>query len=412
MVTIAFAMSALIAAALGGCASAQDGAPAGDSPASDPGITDTKVTIGSSTPLSGPVALPGSQALAGLTAYFGAVNDDGGVKFGDGKTRTVEIKSYDDAWDPAKAVSNFRQMAAEGVFADVGSLGSGNNIATMPLANELKLPNIFVQATNDKVSANQKENPWVIGFVPTQRNEGESIGKFIASLGEAVTVAILQQNDETGLGYVEGFKKGIEGSKVKIAEVATFGPTDPTVDAQMGKLAATKADFFFNANTLPTLTPAALLQAQQLGWLPKVILVSVAQSKRDVLGPGNAKAFPSVYTAAFSKGLDDSQYANDKDMKTFKADMKKYASAQDNESMIPQAAWGYMVGAALEAAFEKMKTPTRAAMMEAIHSLAGIDLPLLLPGMKFDASSLTAAPLQSMVVAKYDFKADRYVVTK
>ena len=50
-------------------------------------------------------------------AYFGVKNADGGIKFGDGKTRTVEIKTYDDAYDPQKALANFQQMVSDGVFA-------------------------------------------------------------------------------------------------------------------------------------------------------------------------------------------------------------------------------------------------------------------------------------------------------
>ena len=38
------------------------------------------------------------------------------MKFGDGKTRKVDIKTYDDAYDPQKSLANFQQMP-DSVFA-------------------------------------------------------------------------------------------------------------------------------------------------------------------------------------------------------------------------------------------------------------------------------------------------------
>ncbi len=37
-------------------------------------------------------------AYVGALAYFGMKNAAGGITFGDGKTRTIEIKKYDDEW--------------------------------------------------------------------------------------------------------------------------------------------------------------------------------------------------------------------------------------------------------------------------------------------------------------------------
>ena len=62
--------------------------------------------------------------MAGLDSYIEAKNADGGFEFGDGKTRTVKFTYLDDVYDPAKAVSNFRQLVNDGIFAYVGALGT------------------------------------------------------------------------------------------------------------------------------------------------------------------------------------------------------------------------------------------------------------------------------------------------
>src|SRR4051812_27676885 len=106
-----------LALMLAGCGSRDDSgrSGAGDSGTS-PGITDTTLTLGITTPLSGATAGPGTCTVAGVKAYFGAKNAAGGIKFGDGKTRTVEIKALDDTYDPQKAKANYDQLKDD-VFA-------------------------------------------------------------------------------------------------------------------------------------------------------------------------------------------------------------------------------------------------------------------------------------------------------
>jgi branched-chain amino acid transport system substrate-binding protein len=390
------AVAAMLAMGMAGC-SAREGT---TSPAADPGITDTTITLGVNTPLSGPVAGPGSCALAGVQAYLYAANDDGGIKFGDGQTRKVTIKSYDDAYDPAKAVSNFRQMVSDKVFADVGGLGTGNNLAIMPIANQEKVPQLFLQSGSTSFSSDQKANPWTLGWLPTYHSEGESFGKFLAAANKPITVASIAQNDDVGEDYVAGLKDGIKGSQVTIVAETTYNVTDPTVDAQVTKLAATKADVFFSANVQVPLTVASLLKAQQLGWTPAVFLPSNTSAKATILDPGHADAYPAVYTTASAKSQADPQYANDPDVKDFINDMKKYSS-DVTTTIVPQCAWGYAIGATLEATFKDMKAPTRQALMDAAHNLKDLSVPMLLPGITVNTTSPDRAPVDSAQVQKF-----------
>jgi ABC-type branched-subunit amino acid transport system substrate-binding protein len=390
----------MLAMGMAGCSAREGTTSPSGGPANDPGITNTSITLGVDTPLSGPVAGPGSCALGGVQAYLYAANADGGIKFGDGKTRTVKIKSYDDAYDPAKAVSNFRQMIADNVFGDVAGLGTGNNQAIMPIANQEKVPQIFLQSGSTAFSSDQKANPWTLGWLPTYHSEGESFGKFLAAANKPITVASLAQNDDVGQDYVAGLKEGIAGSQVKIVAETTYNVTDPTVDAQVTKLAATKADVFFSADVQVPLTIASLLKAQQLGWLPAVFLPSNTSAKATILDPGHAEAYPAVYTTASAKSQADPAFANDPDVKKFVSDMKQYAS-DVTTTIVPQCAWGYAIGATLEATFKAMKAPTRAAFMDAAHSLKDLEVPMMLPGITVNTTDPTRAPVDSAQVQKF-----------
>ena len=78
-----------------------------------PAITDSEVVIGASSAMSGPNAGYGAIAR-GMDACFNYLNaEQGGVKFGDGKTRKVKLEVLDDAMEPARALQNARRLVSQ-----------------------------------------------------------------------------------------------------------------------------------------------------------------------------------------------------------------------------------------------------------------------------------------------------------
>ncbi|GAA4414848.1 ABC transporter substrate-binding protein [Georgenia halophila] len=386
-----------------------DGGGGGGEVEASQGITDDQITFGISSPLSGPTAGPGTCTVAGITAYMERRNAEGGIEFGDGKTRTVEIKAYDDAYDPARAVSNFRQMLDDGVFGQVQSLGTPTNLAVMPLANERGVPHVFLTTGATAFSEDPEANPYTMGFVPTYVSEGESFGRMLAESGEDITVAVLAQNDDYGNGYVEGLKAGIEGSSVEIVAEATYEPADTAIDAQITDLASSDADVFFNANSQYNLVVQALQQAQQLGWLPRIFLPSNTSSVSDALEPGNAEAYPAVYTVASSKNPNDSAFAEDEDVIQFQEDMEQYAS-DITTTFVPHCAWSYAAGAAMEEAFSMMEEPTRDSFMEAARSIEDLEAPMLLDGVTINTTEPGVPPINEVEIT--EFNGEKYVVSE
>jgi hypothetical protein len=253
----------IVALLVAGCARGGDsGSPSGGTSAPSPGITDTSITLGITTPLSGPTAGPGTCTVAGITAYFGAKNADGGVKFGDGKTRKVEIKALDDAYDPQKAAANYDQLK-DSVFAMTAGLGTPTNRAWREAAIADKVPQVLIQ-TGDPIFSDSTQSPWQLGFVPIYQNEGAAFGKLLAASSGEHKVAILSQNDDYGKGYVEGFKSAIkDASNIKIVKELTYEATDTSVDAQLTELAGTGADVDHAARDLVAAEgPGAQVAAQ------------------------------------------------------------------------------------------------------------------------------------------------------
>jgi ABC-type branched-subunit amino acid transport system substrate-binding protein len=396
----AVAMASVLALSLTGC---RGTAQSGGGTAASPGITDTSITIGITTPLSGATAGPGTCTVAGVKAYFGAKNAQGGVKFGDGKTRKVDIKTYDDAYDPQKSLANFQQMVSDNVFAEGVGLGTPTNRAFREAAISQKVPQVLVM-TGDPLFSDQKQSPWQLGLVPVYQNEGSAFGKLLASSGGTHKVAILSQNDDYGKGYVAGFKDAIKGaSNISVVGEQTYEATDTSVDAQITQLAATGADVFFNAMSVTPLTIATLQKAQQIGWKPSWFLPSNTSSPTAILQPGGAAAYPGIYSVAFAKAPQSPEFAKDDDVVKFLSDLKQYANYQDMPAF-PHCMWSYIAGATLEQAFQNMTDPTRDSFMKALRNIKGFNAPLMLKGTTVDTTTDGQPAISSVLVQKYNGK--------
>jgi branched-chain amino acid transport system substrate-binding protein len=387
-----------VAVTLAGCGRDDDSS--GGARGGSTGITDSTVTLGITTPLSGATAGPGTCTVAGIKAYFGAVNAAGGVEFGDGKTRKVEIKALDDAYDPQKAKSNYDQLKGS-VFAMTAGLGTPTNRAFREAAISDEVPQVLVM-TGDPIFSDTSESPEQLGFVPTYINEGEAFGKLLVASGQPHKVAILSQNDDYGEGYVEGFKKAIAGaSNIQVAKELTYEATDTSVDAQITQLAGTGADVVFNAMSITPLAIAALQKAQQLDWKPSWFLPSNTSSPKAILEPGKASAYPGVYSVSFSKAPQSPAFAGDQDVTTFLSDLKQYADYAEPPAF-PHCMWSYMVGATLEQAFEKMTEPTRDNFMTALRGISDFKAPLMLEGTSVNASVSGQPAVSTVVVQKFN----------
>ncbi|MDN3936212.1 ABC transporter substrate-binding protein [Arthrobacter sp. YD4] len=396
------AVAAVIALSASGCTRGGTNQ-GGGSNAASPGITDSSITLGITTPLSGAIAGQGTCTVAGVTAYFGALNAAGGVKFGDGKTRTVNIKSYDDGYDPQKSLANFQQMVSDNVFAATAGLGTPTNRAFREAAISQKVPQVLVM-TGDPLFSDRKQSPWQLGFVPIYQNEGAAFGKLIAGSGQPHKVAILSQNDDYGKGYVQGFKDAIKGaSNVSVVGEQTYEATDTSVDAQLTQLASSGADVFFDAMSITPLAIASLQKAQQLGWKPSWFLPSNTSSPAAILGPGGAAAYPGIYSVSFAKAPQSPAFAKDPDVVKFLADLKQYAKYPDMPAF-PHCMWSYMVGATLEQAFKTMTEPTRDSFMTALRNVKGLQAPLMLSGTSVDTTTDGQPAVSSVLVQKYDGK--------
>ncbi|RAY12404.1 hypothetical protein DPM19_24965 [Actinomadura craniellae] len=235
------------------------------------GLTDTTIKLGLSQPLSGPYVSVGGQ-LYGMQAYFGYINSQGGIKGPDGKRRKVELVYKDDAYTATKAKANVDQLInRDKVFALLGQFGTAGNLAARPVIAQQCVPSLF--ATTGAPELANPKYPWAIAGSISYMVEGRILGKYVRDTTPNATVAVLEQDDDLGKAYRQGFDQAIAGSGVKVVKTETFEASDPDVKNQITTLAATKADLYFNISSGLT-GLQALNHVHESGWKPQVIQVS------------------------------------------------------------------------------------------------------------------------------------------
>ncbi|MDQ1130877.1 ABC transporter substrate-binding protein [Microbacterium sp. SORGH_AS_0888] len=399
--TVAVVSVLVTAVTLSGCARDGSGGPGSSGAASSPGITDTTITLGITSPLSGSAAGVGNCAVDGAVAYFDAKNADGGITFGDGKQRKVEIKTYDDGYDPQRAAANYQQMRADGVFGGVLSLGTPTNRAWREAAIADQFPQVLVQ-TGDPIFSDPAQSPWQLGLLPIYQQEGKAFGELVRKSGSTHQVAVLYQNDDFGKGYVEGFKEAIAGaSNVTIVKEAGFETTATDVNAQVTDLASTDADIFFNAmSSLAPLVVGSLKQASAIGWHPDVFLPSTSSSPALIAPSGVADTFAGIYTSSSSQSIASPAVQAGDDGKKFLDALHTY-TRQTDVPAFPQCVWSWIGSSILEKAFSSMTEPNRDGFMTALRSISGFEAPFLLPGSTIDTTNSDLPAMSGVVIQKF-----------
>jgi ABC-type branched-subunit amino acid transport system substrate-binding protein len=99
------------------------------------GVTDTQIRIGSCCALTGPAALLGTQLVRGAQAYLNFINESGGVN-----GRQIKLITYDDGYDPIRAIRCFNQLLKENIFAGAFFVGTPTAAKYVPMAETRQVP--------------------------------------------------------------------------------------------------------------------------------------------------------------------------------------------------------------------------------------------------------------------------------
>ncbi|MBX9590228.1 MAG: ABC transporter substrate-binding protein [Hyphomonadaceae bacterium] len=385
-------ISKLLLAGIGALALALAANPAEAQKKYDDGASDTEIRIGNTNPYSGNASAYGVIGKT-IEAYFKMVNDKGGIN-----GRKINFITYDDGYSPPKTVEMVRKLVEEDkVLFVYQTLGTPSNTAIHKYMNGKKVPQLFV-ATGASKWGMPKEFPWTMGWQPDYVTEGIIYAKHILANVKDAKIAVLMQNDDYGKDYFGGFKQGLGKDADKIVQVATYEVTDPTVDSQIIQLKNSGANAFFNITT-PKFAAQAIKKAHEIGWKPAHYLNNVSASIGAVIKPAGFEAAQGVITAQYIKDPTDGQWKTSPDIVEWTAFMDKYMPQGDKTSTFP--VYAYAVTSTLAEVIKRAgDNLTRENIMKQAASLKGVEVPLLLPGIKINTSPTDFYPIQAVQLSR------------
>jgi ABC-type branched-subunit amino acid transport system substrate-binding protein len=207
--------------------------------AKDPGITDDKIVLGVTQPLTGPAAGWGITITGGIKAWADHINDQGGI-YG----RKIELIIKDDGYNPARAVANLQGMKNK-IFAVVAQLGSAPCNAAKDFYPQNKIPLITAYG-NLGIYAHQPKEKRRYYFVsyPNYEDETRFMTYFALNKLGVKKIAHFYQNDEYGLGANAGIKQALKenpGRAELVAEVP-YEVTERALGTHALKLKESGAD--------------------------------------------------------------------------------------------------------------------------------------------------------------------------
>jgi len=182
----------------------------------EPGVFDGRILFGQSAAFEGPAAALGLGMREGILASFNEANATGGVN-----GRRLELVSYDDGYEPEKAIANTKRLIDEnGVYALVGEVGTPTSNAAQPITTEAGVP--FIGPFTGAAFLRNPSLGNVINIRGSYDQETEAwIEHLTTDLGMS-RIAILYQDDTFGRAGLSGVSKAMEKRGMKLVAEGTF----------------------------------------------------------------------------------------------------------------------------------------------------------------------------------------------
>jgi branched-chain amino acid transport system substrate-binding protein len=360
-----------------------------------PGVSDTEIKIGNTSPYSGP-ASAFSMVAKTEEAYFRKINAEGGIN-----GRRIVFLSYDDAYSPPKTVEQTRRLVeSDEVLMVFNALGTAANSAVQKYLNAKKVPQLFVSSGAAKW--NDPQNfPWTMGFTPSYETEGYIYARYVLRERPAAKIAIFFQNDDFGKDYLRGIRKalGEKAASMIVAEEG-FDVSEPTIDSHLVKLKATGADVLFDIAT-PKFAAQAIKKVSELGWQPLHLLSYVSASIGSVIKPAGFEHAQGLISAAYFKDPNDPACKDDAGLRQLNQFLDGYFPGADrSDTLIVN---GYNTAQTLVYLLKQCGDDlTRENVMRQAAHLKEVELGMLLPGIRLNTSPGDFAPVKQWQLMRFE----------
>jgi len=205
----------------------------------DPGITDTKVTIGMSGPFSGTNGAYGIDMRTVIQAYFEQVNKSGGVN-----GRKLELVTLDDGYETDRTVANTKALLDEkNAFALLAFYGSSPTTEAMnKVFGPARVPLLGTISGAGTLREPISQNPnsrYMFNVRASYADETEAIVNQLVSLG-LKNIGVFYQNDGFGKSGLDGVTVALKKHNLAPSVAATVERNSVDVAAAVDAIAKAK----------------------------------------------------------------------------------------------------------------------------------------------------------------------------
>jgi branched-chain amino acid transport system substrate-binding protein len=197
--------------------------------AAEPGVTDSKITLGMSAPFSGPNGAYGNDMRTVIQTVFDQVNKGGGVN-----GRKLELIALDDGYETERTVANTKTLINEkNVFALLAYYGSSPTTEAMnTVFGPARVPlvgTISGAGTLRESLAQNPSNRQMFNVRASYADETDAIVNQLVSLG-LKSIAVFYQNDGFGKSGLEGVTAALKKHNLAPSAVGTVERNSVEVD--------------------------------------------------------------------------------------------------------------------------------------------------------------------------------------
>jgi branched-chain amino acid transport system substrate-binding protein len=285
------------------------------------GVSDDRLKIGTSLPLSGGAATAGKGFEAGLKAAVTEVNAAGGVG-----GRQIDLVVLDDGFEAARSVANVRRLGEEEkVFAVVGPAGTANLPGSFAYLERKGMPMFAPVLPPDPDQA----QVWLLGT--GHKDQVRVIIDWLA--GKKVkSVALLTQDNDLGEAFAAAVDEQAPKHDIKLIASEKLEPNSTDVDSAILKLKGKNPEAVISG-TDNAQTALLLKEAKDLKWSPLIIGNSSSG------GPGSASTVGPAGPAAdgfYSSAILEFPTATGPEVARYRAAMEKAGGAEADNSFALQ----------------------------------------------------------------------------
>ena len=239
---------------------------------------DRRIVLGQSAPLTGPAAQLGIQFQAGAKLAFERANARGGVN-----GRSIELRTMDDGYEPARCQANTQALLNEDVAALFGYIGTPTSLAALPLATAARTP--FGAPFTGAQALRDPFNRHAFHLRASYYDETARIVNQLAQVGMK-RVAVFHQNDSYGQAGLDGVTRALKALQLEPVAIATVERNSTDVAAAVTKILPNRPEAVVQISAYKSCA-AFVRAARKAGYGGQFYNVSFVgtQALADELGP-------------------------------------------------------------------------------------------------------------------------------